>query len=135
MLLDSHSIGFKIAMVVIWILPYLALAILTRDWFEWIKKLYWSTASAVLFSCSLILFMLLFADFDPVTRMNWPIMKVLLRSLFFIVIYVPGLVVIVLMSLPMMAFRPSDQKIGCLAAISTPFHVLYFVNILMRVVE
>jgi hypothetical protein len=98
-------------------------------------RLFWSRASALLFSCSLILFVLLFADFYWVTGMNWAILGVLLKSLFFIVVYVPGLVMIVLLSLPMMAIRPSDEKIGCMAAISVPLHLLYFVNILMRVIE
>src|SRR5690349_5658153 len=63
MLLVSDFTKFQIALAIIWAFPYLALALVTRDWWGWVRSLSGSVCSFVLFTLAYIFLLFLFADY------------------------------------------------------------------------
>jgi hypothetical protein len=131
MLFDSHSIQFKIALIIIWAFPYLALGLLTRDWRLWVKSLFESVSSVLLFSLALILLGVLVFDFESLSKFG-RLRHVLEQAVFILVVLFPGLLLVTVMGMLAVIFRPAFPNGLLMHAATALFHLLYLANIVLE---
>jgi hypothetical protein len=131
MLFNELSIQFKIAVVSIWIFPFLVLAALTRDWLLWFTKIAGSVSSVFLFTLSFFLYMLIGIDFTNGGRMHMTTADLLRGSFLMTVVFYPGLVLVIILGTLSAIFRPEFPNILAVAFLAFLFHLLYLLSVIV----
>jgi hypothetical protein len=128
MLISPQSIQFKIALAIVLTFPYLALAVYAREWKLWTEKLFQSVAAVLLFILSFVLASLLIADYWWLK--HWSFMKLLLDSMLIVLLFFPGLALVIFVGLVSTVFKlefPYNFLLGLLA------HLLFLVNMVVAI--
>jgi len=131
MLFNEHSIQFKIALLSIWIFPFLVLAVLTRDWLLWFASIVSSVSAVLLFALSFLLFMAIGIDFVNSSKMHMSTAEILRLSFVGTVVFFPGLVLVIVLTTLAAIFKPEFPNIlavGCLAFL---FHLIYIASVIV----
>jgi hypothetical protein len=131
MFFNEHSVHFKVALVSIWIFPFLVLAVLTRDWLLWLTQIVGSASSVLLFALSFLLLMLIGADFENMHRMNMSVQKMLRESFVQTMVFFPGLVLVIVLGGLAAIFKPNMPNILLVGALAFLFQVLYLVSVIV----
>jgi hypothetical protein len=133
MLLNEHSIQFKIMLLCAWILPYVLLLVATRNWRDWAEMLFTSMTSAILFSLSFMTLWVSLSDFFFFNKGLQSVPRILLGTLPGMIILFPGLVLIIaLTSLCAIITRKNLPLVLALGIACLFAHALYLANVVIR---
>jgi hypothetical protein len=131
MLFNGFSVQFKIALVTIWIFPFLVLAAITRDWLLWFTKILCSWTAVLLFVLAFLLFMILLTDFNGLRRMGMSIPEMASHSFSMMLVFFPGLVLVIVLGTVAAILRPGPPNILIVGFFALLFHVLYLMSIII----
>jgi hypothetical protein len=131
MLFNEFSIQFKIAMVTIWIFPFLVLAALTRDWFLWLTKIVCSPTTVLLFVLAFLLLMIVMTDFESLYRMGMSIPRMASHSFSKMLVFFPGLTLVIVLGVLTAIFKPGVPSIFLVGFLALAFHVLYLMSVII----
>lgn len=129
MLFHERSVELKVALIAIWAFPYLTMAITTRSWRLWVRGLFKSTYSPILFCISFLLLTILLSNFGWLEKGFISLYDMLARSFADVVVIFHGLVLVIISTFLVALFRPTfpyDLLIGGIIAI---FHMLYLMSL------
>jgi hypothetical protein len=132
MLLNAHSIEYKVVLVSIWSFPFLVLAVLTRDFFLWCTRLVSSVTAVFLFALSFLLFMIIImTDFEHGYGMHMSTQEILQRAFYGTVFFFPGLVLVILLGALAAIFKPDFPNVLGVGLLAMVFHLLYLWSVVV----
>ena len=127
----QNSNELRALLVAICALPYATLAISTRSFRLWVRQLFKSVYSLILFTLTFIFIWLLFADFGGVARGGWTLGEALHWSLTGVSVLFIGLVVVIILTALNALFRPTFPLDIVIAWFTALFHILFLYNLIV----
>src|SRR5215475_6168423 len=131
MLFNEFSMQFKIALVTIWIFPFLVLAALTRDWLLWLTKIVCSWTAVLLFALAFLLLMAVTTDYKSLRVMKMSLQEGASHSFFGVVFFFPGLALVIVLGTLAAIFRPGLPNIFLVGFFALLFHVFYLMSVII----
>ena len=131
MLFNEFSIQFKVALVTIWIFPFLVLAALTRDWLLWLTKIVCSWTAVLLFASAFVLLMAVTTNYESLRKMNMSLQEMVSSSFFGVVVFFPGLILVIVLGTLAAIFRPGVPNIFLVGLFALLFHVFYLMSVII----
>jgi len=131
MLFNEFSIQFKVALVTIWIFPFLVLAALTRDWLLWLTKIVCSWTAVPLLASAFVLLMAVTTNYESLRKMNMSLQEMVSSSFFGVVVFFPGLILVIVLGTLAAIFRPGLPNIFLVGLFALLFHVFYLMSVII----
>jgi len=135
MLFSSHSIQFKLLLLLLWAIPYAVLFLRTPNGQLFLRNLFASGLSLLLFFSSFVLLGLLITDFHLHESAYYPPEQILTNTVYAIVFIFPGIPLILFFGALTVSLKPQFPNNMILYLLSGLAHLLYFIGIVMTVFD
>lgn len=121
-------------LIAIWAFPYVTLAVSTRSFRLWVRQLFKSVHSLILFTLAFLFIWLLVTDFGAVARGGWTLYRALHWSLTGVAVLFIGLVGVIILTALNAIFRPTLPLDILIAGFTALFHILFLYNLIVVLV-